>query len=78
MSGVGGGSYASGGGERECARVSGVRGWVICEAEAGRTGEHDEVRLVCMLTWVDEGRDMGGDAVTPHYKLSTFGGRLHN
>ena len=53
-------------GERECARVSGVRGWVVCEADAGRTGERDEVQLVCVLTWADEGRDAGGDVVTPN------------
>ena len=55
-------------GERECVgvgvgvSVSGVRGWVVGEADAGRTGEREEVRFVRVLVWADEARDSGGDA----------------
>jgi len=46
-------------GVRECVGGSGVRGWVVGEADTGRTGEREEIRLVRVLTWADDGR---GDA----------------
>ena len=48
--------------ERECVGVSGVRRWVVGEADAGRTGEREEVGLVRVRPWADEARDAGGDA----------------
>ena len=55
-------------GERECVRGDGdgdgVRRWVaaVGEADAGRAGEREDVRLVRVRTWADEARDAGGDA----------------
>jgi hypothetical protein len=50
-------------GERECVdvSVSAVRGWLVREADAGCTGEREEVRLVRVLAWADEARNAGGD-----------------
>ena len=51
------------------------RGGVSGEANAGHTGEREEIRRVRVVTWADEARDAGGDAhlfsvVTPSYRRS--------
>jgi len=45
-------------GERECGGGSCLRGWVVCEADAGHTGEREEIWLGRVLTWADEAGGM--------------------